>query len=177
MIQTAAVTTLRMVLAVACRPAVAKIRTVPSVGVLCSKSTTYVCACAPSPVLWGLVLTYVLWYQIVTSADGRGAHKLPSTMFEIPVLPRGRHLLMNILSTWGDPYYVGLMGFEVFDGAGHPVAISDPDRQIWADPPDINVLPDYNGDPRTVDKLVDSHNFTCDDLHAWLAPFRRGNVR
>lgn len=127
--------------------------------------------CPPGPSLssWSLVVT-----QIVSTMDGRGGHKMPSTMFEIPVLPRGRHLLINILSTWGDPYYVGLMGLEIFDGSGHPVNIADPDRQIWADPPDINVLAEYNNDPRTVDKLVDTHNFTCDDLHAWLAPFKRG---
>ena len=110
--------------------------------------------------------------QLVTRADGN-VSKLPSTMFEIPVLPRGRQLLINILSTWGDPYYVGLMGLEVFDGTGHPVPVTE----VWADPPDINVLPEYNGDPRTVDKLVDGHNFTCDDLHAWLAPFKRGAYR
>jgi hypothetical protein len=39
---------------------------------------------------------------------------------------------------------------------------------------DINVLPDYENDPRTVDNLVDGHNLTCDDLHAWLTPFTVG---
>ena len=37
------------------------------------------------------------------------------------------------------------------------------------------MLPDSDGDdPRTVDKLLDGVNHTGDDLHAWLAPFRRG---
>jgi hypothetical protein len=27
-------------------------------------------------------------------------------------------------------------------------------------------------DPRTVDNLVDGHNYTTDDLHAWVAPFK-----
>ncbi len=27
-------------------------------------------------------------------------------------------------------------------------------------------------DPRTVDNLVDGHNYTTDDLHAWLAGFQ-----
>ena len=30
-------------------------------------------------------------------------------------------------------------------------------------------------DPRTVDNLVDGVNFTCDDLHSWLAPFSKGS--
>ena len=91
----------------------------------------------------------------------------------IPELPTGRELTLNILSTWGDPYYVGLMGIEVFDRHGHLVVC--PPEAIYADPPDINVLPDSDGDdPRTVDKLLDGVNHTGDDLHAWLAPFRRG---
>ncbi len=36
------------------------------------------------------------------------------------------------------------------------------------------VLPEYSDDPRTVDNLIDGVNHTCDDLHAWLAPFTRG---
>ena len=36
------------------------------------------------------------------------------------------------------------------------------ERQVWADPPDINVLPEYGNDPRTVDNLLDGHNHTCD---------------
>ncbi len=34
----------------------------------------------------------------------------------------------------------------------------------------------YGSDPRTVDKLFDGRNHTCDDLHAWLAPYTRGTV-
>jgi len=48
--------------------------------------------------------------------------------------------------------------------------------QITANPSDINILPGYGSDPRTVDKLVDSNHWTCDDLHVWLAPFTEGNL-
>lgn len=96
-------------------------------------------------------------------------------LFRIPELPRGQHLVFNILSTWGDPFYVGLMGIELFDHTGHSVYLSDVDQQLSADPADLNVL-DHGDrvDPRTVDKLVDGHYFTCDELHAWLVPFTRG---
>ncbi|CAM9396224.1 unnamed protein product, partial [Discosporangium mesarthrocarpum] len=66
------------------------------------------------------------------------------------------------------------MGLDIFDSTGHRVMPEGPGSQIWADPPDINVLPEYNNDPRTVDNLLDGHNHTCDDLHAWLAPFSQG---
>jgi len=66
--------------------------------------------------------------------------------------------------------------------------------QIWANPADINILPEYGRDPRTVgelniifihchqifrlhfltDNLLDGCNHTCDDLHAWLTPFTSG---
>lgn len=66
--------------------------------------------------------------------------------------------------------YVGLTGIEVFDSNGKQVKIQD----ISACPPDINILPGYGGDPRTVDKLIDGSCFTNDDLHVWLTPFTAG---
>lgn len=99
---------------------------------------------------------------------------LSTEVFHIPELPHGQSLVFNILSTWGDPFYVGLMGIEIFDHTGHAVHLSDVDKQLSADPPDLNILDHDRLDPRTVDKLVDNHYFTCDELHAWLAPFTRG---
>lgn len=52
--------------------------------------------------------------------------------------------------------------------------MQNPRAQIKANPPDINILPNYGKDPRTVDKLLDGTYLTCDDLHVWLAPFTRG---
>ncbi len=44
--------------------------------------------------------------------------------------------------------------------------------QITADPPDINILPEYGNDPRVVTNLIDGVNKTRDDIHMWLAPFK-----
>ena len=63
-----------------------------------------------------------------------------SAFFEIPVLPRGRVLTFRILSTWGDPHYVGLAGIE-------PLAIAGPCDTVIspaigsADPPLCFFLP------------------------------------
>lgn len=92
--------------------------------------------------------------------------------FIIPVFPSGKTLEFNILSTWGDMNYVGLTGIEIFDSEGVSIRIGE--SQITACPPDINILPGYGGDPRTVEKLVDGHYFTNDDLHVWLTPFTTG---
>ena len=75
-----------------------------------------------------------------------------------------------IKSTWGDPHYVGLSGIEFFDAHGSPIDFNDNGCSYYAEPADINTLPEYNSDPRTVDKLFDNNNFTCDDMHVWLAP-------
>uniref|UniRef100_K3X169 KATNIP domain-containing protein n=1 Tax=Globisporangium ultimum (strain ATCC 200006 / CBS 805.95 / DAOM BR144) TaxID=431595 RepID=K3X169_GLOUD len=115
-------------------------------------------------------------YERSPSQDAAARAPIPSTeVFQIPELPHGQHLVFNILSTWGDPFYVGLMGIELFDHTGHTVYFSDIDKQLSADPPDLNILDHDRVDPRTVDKLVDNHYFTCDELHAWLAPFTRGH--
>jgi hypothetical protein len=98
------------------------------------------------------------------------------TSFSIPSEPRGRQLTVLILENWGDPFYVGLSGLELFDSAGKLLSVQSLEKQIRADPPDLNVLSGYGSDPRTVDKLLDGVNWTCDDLHAWLAPFTPGEV-
>ncbi|XP_045428482.1 katanin-interacting protein isoform X3 [Pipistrellus kuhlii] len=90
--------------------------------------------------------------------------------FRIPVLPYGRHLVIDIKSTWGDRHYVGLNGIEIFSSKGEPVQIAS----IQADPPDINILPAYGKDPRVVGNLIDGVNRTQDDMHVWLAPFTPG---
>lgn len=68
--------------------------------------------------------------------------------------------------------YVGLTGIELFDIEGNKIKIDE--ANISACPPDINILPGYGSDPRTIDKLIDDHLFTNDDLHVWLTPFTAG---
>lgn len=95
----------------------------------------------------------------------------PQQSLVIPTLPIGRTLVLNCVSTWGDANFVGLAGIEIFDGRGLPLVLKDVHKQVSAEPASINVLPEYEYDPRTVDKLFDQVNLTRDDLHVWLAPF------
>jgi hypothetical protein len=94
--------------------------------------------------------------------------------FEIPMLPHGKEIYINILTSWGDPHYMGLNGIEIFDKRGELVKLNDVKKQVRANPADINILPEYHNDPRTIDKLFDRVNRTCDDMHVWLTPFTKG---
>ncbi|KAL1488975.1 hypothetical protein ABEB36_014756 [Hypothenemus hampei] len=90
--------------------------------------------------------------------------------FVIPELPRGKILTINILTTWGDKYYVGLNGIEIFNEQGDIPKV----QLISAVPSDVNILPECQNDPRIVSNLLDGINRTKDDLHIWLAPFYSG---
>jgi len=52
--------------------------------------------------------------------------------------------------TWGDPHYLGLTGLEVIGKNGQALKIST--EQISASPQDLNDLPEYTGDSRTLEK-------------------------
>lgn len=38
----------------------------------------------------------------------------------------------------------------------------------------MNIIPGYSGDYRTLDKLVNNKNQTCNDRNMWLIPFCPG---
>jgi protein JBTS26 len=94
-----------------------------------------------------------------------------STIVEIPTLPRGKLLEFRIFSTWGDEFYVGLSGIDVFDEHGNQIEFSNASEQISAIPSDINELEEYTADPRIVQNIVNGVNRTKDDFQMWIAPF------
>lgn len=59
-------------------------------------------------------------------------------------------LQLNFTMTWGDPHYLGLTGLEVIGKNGQALKIST--EQISALPQDLNDLPEYTGDSRTLEK-------------------------
>ncbi|XP_053610778.1 katanin-interacting protein-like isoform X2 [Plodia interpunctella] len=103
---------------------------------------------------------------------------------DLPV-PVGFVLQINIFSTWGDPYYVGLTGVELYDPNGEKIPLNESiqksmanwrgsekerkgelDCDVCAQPASVSVQ-----DARTPQRLVDGHNAAVGrGAHAWLAP-------
>ncbi|XP_063223456.1 katanin-interacting protein-like isoform X2 [Bacillus rossius redtenbacheri] len=119
--------------------------------------------------------------QDVSLARGVGVDKPPAALpsppvellvdeegYEPPDMPRGFVFQLLILSTWGDSYYVGLNGLEMFDDDGDRIALSE--SNIGAFPDSVNILEGVNNDVRTPEKLIDGVNETFDGRHMWLAP-------
>ncbi|XP_067343977.1 katanin-interacting protein isoform X3 [Channa argus] len=94
--------------------------------------------------------------------------------YEAPIMPCGFIFQLQLLTTWGDPYYIGLNGLEFYDQNHEKISLSD--NNIAAFPDSVNVLDNVNGDVRTPDKLIDGVNSTHDGRHMWLAPVLPGLV-
>lgn len=77
-----------------------------------------------------------------------------------PLLPSGFVLKLVIWGTWGDPFYVGLTGVEVYDASVGLVDVSP--ARVSATPfSSVAVLPNMAGDARTPDKLVCANYVSC----------------
>ncbi|KAK7833252.1 hypothetical protein U0070_017251 [Myodes glareolus] len=84
----------------------------------------------------------------------------------------GLCLRLNFTASWGDLHYIGLTGLEVVGKDGQALPIYP--HQLSASPRDLNDLPEYTDDSRTLDKLIDGMNITTEDEHMWLIPFSPG---
>nr|XP_020667632.1 protein KIAA0556 homolog isoform X1 [Pogona vitticeps]XP_020667633.1 protein KIAA0556 homolog isoform X1 [Pogona vitticeps]XP_020667634.1 protein KIAA0556 homolog isoform X1 [Pogona vitticeps] len=94
--------------------------------------------------------------------------------YEAPLMPCGFIFQFQLLTSWGDPYYIGLNGLELYNECGEKIPLSE--NNIAAFPDSINILDGVCGDVRTPDKLIDSVNDSNDGRHMWLAPILPGLV-
>ncbi|NXD78023.1 K0556 protein, partial [Halcyon senegalensis] len=123
-----------------------------------------------------LFLDY-LQSQLVNKVQRRTGSKRTeqaSMDYEAPLMPCGFVFQFQLLTSWGDPYYVGLNGLELFDEHGDQILLTE--NNIAAFPDSVNILEDVSGDIRTPDKLIDRVNDTIDGRHMWLAPVLPGLV-
>ncbi|XP_071570324.1 katanin-interacting protein-like isoform X4 [Temnothorax nylanderi] len=94
--------------------------------------------------------------------------------YEAPSMPRGFVYQLIIFSTWGDSYYVGLNGIQIYDNHGNEIKLTT--DNVAAFPESVNIIEGIDNDIRTPDKLIDGTNDTRDGRHAWLAPILPGQT-
>lgn len=94
--------------------------------------------------------------------------------YEAPFMPCGFIFQFQLLTSWGDPYYIGLNGLELYNEHGEQISLNE--NNIAAFPDSINVLDGVCGDIRTPEKLIDGVNNANDGRHTWLAPILPGLV-
>ena len=98
----------------------------------------------------------------------------PRQDYETTLLPTGYVFKFHLISTHGDPHYIGLNAIELFDAANKKIHLTM--NNLQAQPKTVQDLPECRNDVRTLDKLIDGENDTWNDQHMWLAPFTPGNI-
>jgi hypothetical protein len=83
-------------------------------------------------------------------------------------LPTGFVYQIQLLSTWSDPYYIGLTGLQMTDANHHIIPLTP--NNIAAYPNSVNVLDGITDDVRTPDKLIDGIIDSQEYNHMWLSP-------
>ncbi|VDN05821.1 unnamed protein product [Thelazia callipaeda] len=86
---------------------------------------------------------------------------------------------LQLHSTWGDEYYIGLNGIEFYDHHEELIKLlpqsllsfyQELTINLAAFPESVNILPNVSNDQRTSDKLIDGYNDTENPSHMWLTP-------
>ena len=92
-----------------------------------------------------------------------------------------KSIVITITKSWGDSFYVGLTGLEIYgiqrqslkanllDGEGNKIPIQM--KNLNAKPRDMNSIPGYSGDTRILDNLINGVNVTTKDENMWLIPY------
>ncbi|KAI6222775.1 hypothetical protein M3Y95_00929500 [Aphelenchoides besseyi] len=75
---------------------------------------------------------------------------------------------IRLLSSWGDEFYIGLNGIELYNRRNHVIKLRP--QNLAAFPESVNILPTVEKDPRSSDKLIDGNNDTAKPQHMWLTP-------
>ncbi|XP_013084186.2 katanin-interacting protein-like isoform X2 [Biomphalaria glabrata] len=113
---------------------------------------------------------------LLNKETSKGSSPRPANSFVMNVgdvlVYRAKKLQLQFTATWGDYHYLGLTGLELVGSEGEALPITT--DMITASPQDLRHLPGNEKDDRTLDKLIDGHNLTCQDSHMWLIPFNEG---
>lgn len=101
-------------------------------------------------------------------ATGVGFHQ----EYESIAMPVGFSLKINLYSTHGDLFYIGLNGIELYDQNGEELLSSRRNAvRICAHPAGVHTLKGMEEDTRVISNIGDGKNNTSNDSHIWLAPY------
>jgi hypothetical protein len=95
-----------------------------------------------------------------------GDDEMEEEVAPLPLLPTGRVLLINCLTNYGDPHFIGLAGLDIFDARGNRVELRH--DHIFGTP---EPAPTTDNGP---DKIVERPHNTTDEGRMWLVPFTKG---
>lgn len=74
-------------------------------------------------------------------------------------MPMGFLFKLNLYSTHGDLFYIGLNGIEVYDQTGKDVCRSRRDScRIYANPEGVHTLNGMGSDTRVISNTIDGQN-------------------
>ncbi|KAM6423791.1 katanin-interacting protein isoform 3-T4 [Liasis olivaceus] len=123
-----------------------------------------------------LFIDYLVGPTVAPAHERSEVKKMEQTSmdYEAPLMPCGFIFQFQLLTSWGDPYYIGLNGLELYNECGEKIFLNQ--NNIAAFPDSVNILEGVCGDIRTTDKLIDGVNHSSDGRHMWLAPILPGLV-
>uniref|UniRef100_A0A1I7UXM9 DUF4457 domain-containing protein n=1 Tax=Caenorhabditis tropicalis TaxID=1561998 RepID=A0A1I7UXM9_9PELO len=95
---------------------------------------------------------------------------LDTNLMEQEVVPKGTNqsiggfvFQIRLLSTWGDEFYIGLNGIELFNRRGELIKVKE--NNLAAFPESVNILPNIKNDLRTSNNLIKPPNDTEFQAH------------
>lgn len=106
------------------------------------------------------------------AAGGAAGDDLAWLLQRGPLL-EGREVELEVLSTWGDPFYAGLTGVELLVVGEGGEVVPEPNARVDATPRDLNVG-GHSGDPRVLGNLLNGDNCTVDERSMWLVAQPQG---
>lgn len=95
--------------------------------------------------------------------------------FELPNLPSGRTVTVELFSNWGDCNHVGLNGIEFFDESGRVLKFLTPEDSIWMQSTGRRKKPSIYNDPSFLARIIGGKFLTRDQNDIWITNYEQGS--
>ena len=95
--------------------------------------------------------------------------------FDLPRLPKGRTVTVELFSNWGDCNHIGLNGIEFFDGNGRALGFLNPEECIWMQSTGRRKKPSIYNDPSFLARIIGGKFLTRDQNDIWITNYEQGS--